>query len=297
MLGGETAGGGDGSGAPSPQSSPLGGGMPLSMDQITKILQSSKFFQALSPNSETHSWQGSEYAMHDEQGNEKVYLQAQKDYHEVVKNEQKQVVGNAKAEITGSDHIESIGNKDLFRVTGDRTGLVNGNQGVVVQDAVHRGSQANQTYLTKTTYDSAAKNTTIDSDEGAASEAKNHQITSSIEAILSVGSSSIIIRPDGISINADLLIIKPTAISIRVFRSSETVAEAMAKAQRQAEMDMARESLGQYTNIPPGDYTAKQSFLSSQLSDYPSLSQQDRDNIALGELDRREIFPPGKSSH
>jgi type VI secretion system VgrG family protein len=298
LLGGMTAGGGDGSGEPSPQSSPLGGGMPFSLDQISKILQSSRFFQALSPNGETHNWQGSEFAMHDEQGKEKVYLQAQKDYREVVKNSQAQVVGHAKADITGSDHIENIGNKDLFRVTSDRTGLVNGNQGVVVQSAVYRESQASQSYFTKATYDSGAKDTAIKSDEGLSSDAKNHQLTSSIETVLAVGTSSIIIRPDGISINADTLLIKPDSISINVIKGSESLADVLAKEKRRAEAAMAREALTQFRNEHlPSDYYNKQRFLSSQLQDYSSLSQQDKDNIALGDLDRRGISPPGKGSH
>lgn len=298
MIGGKTAGGGDGSGEPSPRSSPLGGGLPLSMGQITKIAQSSRFFQALSPNGETHRWQGSELAMHDEQGNEKVYLQAQKDYHEVVKNNQTQVVGHAKTDITGTDHIEDVGNRELFRVASDRTGLVNGAQGVVVQAAVYRESQASQTYLTHATYDSGAKNTVIQSDQGLASDAKSHQITSSVETILQVGSSSIIIRPDGISINADTLMIKPASISISVLTGAESLADAQARARRQAATVMAREYLTQFpTHRLPQDYHARQRFLSSQLQDFTSLSQQDRDMIALGELDRRGISPPGRASH
>ncbi len=293
ILGGKLAGGGDGAGEAGHHSSPLGGGMPLSLDQITKLLTSSKFFQALSPNGQTHNWQGSELVMHDEQGNEKMYMQAQKDLHEVIKNNQTQVIGHAKAEIAGTDHIQHIGNKEAFRVTSDRTGMVGGSQGVMVKDAVYRESQANQVFLTKTTYDSSAKNIAFKSDEGFSSDAKTHQLKSTIETIISVGSSSIIIRPEGISINADILLIKPDNLDISYALTSGSLEEALAKTKKKAETNMAREELRNYRDHQlPSSYEAKKNFLKSQLQDFTSLSDADKDMIAIGDLDRRGIQPP-----
>jgi len=273
MLGGKTAGGGDGSGSASPQSSPLGGGMPLSLDKLTQLIRSSPLFGAGSPNGETLAWQGSELTMHDVQGQETMYLQAQKDFSTVVKNEHKAIVGHAKAEIVGSDNIEHSGNKEVFQVASDRTGLVGGSQAVVVQQAAYRESGDAQLYLTATTYDSQSKNTPIQADDALGSEAKVHTIRSGDETVLMCGASSIILRPDGISINAPLVLINPGNISIQTAAQAESLQAAQQaekeRAERDARVAAAQEQLlnGPFVPVPEDEQEFHRPALVDWLQD------------------------------
>jgi type VI secretion system secreted protein VgrG len=285
LLGGKPAGGGDGAGEASPQSSPLGGGLPFSMSQIMEILNGSKFFGALSPNAQTHAWQGSELTMHDEQGKEKMYLQAQKDFHTVVKNNEKTVVGNSRAETVGTDNVEQIGNKDQFRVASDRTGNVNGNQAVVVQNVVYRESSANMLYATHTTYGSGAKDTVFQADLNFASNAKMNVFDSSIETVLVCGASSIIIRPEGISLNSPKLLFK-TGLTASVASSMPSHAAVEAEAAKQNEIARAREELRKWY---PRQSTPTAASLKGRLSRYSLLSDVEKDGLVQEEMVRRGL--------
>lgn len=210
MLGGATAGGGDGSGSAGPQSSPLGGGVPLSMDQIAGLVTGSRFFQAASPGGATHAWQGSELTMHDPQGSERVYLQAQKDLHKVVKNNQVSVVGHAKTETIGTDNIRHVGNREAFHVGSDRTGVVNGEMREVVQLATLRQSVTEgQQYEAGETYTSRSRDVRFVTEETWASDAQVHVFASADILKLVCGSAQIVMRPDGIVIQGPLTHLNP----------------------------------------------------------------------------------------
>ena len=223
MLGGAAAGGGGAPGQPSPQSSPLGMGIPLSLDALTKVIQSSPYFKAASPDGQTLNWSGSELSFHDSQGDEKLYMQAQKDLHTVVKNDVVSVVGHSKADIVGTDNVERVGNKEGFKVTSDRVGMVGGNQNVVVVKDVYRESRDFQTYITPATFESASLNTLFSGDEFVVVEAKNIDVSSTDNTVFRIGASTLAISPDGIIINTPKLLIHPGRVTLASAARAKTL--------------------------------------------------------------------------
>lgn len=210
MINGKTTGGGDGSGTAGPQSSPLGGGMPFSLDKIASLVGSSRLFQASSPDGSTHGWQGSELGMLDPQGNELLYMQAQKDFHKVVKNNQISVIGHAKSETIGSDNIRYVGNKEGFNVGADRTGSVSGEQLEVFQQASLKQSiTAGQQWETRDAYVARSKDVRFDATETWGSEAPVHVIVSKDILKLVTEGSQIVMKPDGMVIQGDVTHLNP----------------------------------------------------------------------------------------
>ncbi len=239
MLGGKTAGGGEDPGAASPQTSPLGGGLPMTAAKIAELVTGSGLFQAVSADAQTHGWQGSELSMHDVQGQEKMYLQAQKDMHTVVKNHQRGVVGHSRSSTVGTDSIREVGNKESFRIGADRSGRVGGDETVRVSGPITMVSmEGEQRFVSAEAHGIHAKEVLFISDETFDSEAKRHFISSDQLIILAVGTSTAIIMfNDGIVIQGDDVLINPgtdaaqaiaAGQSIRAYLEEKEAAEAAA---------------------------------------------------------------------
>jgi type VI secretion system secreted protein VgrG len=210
VIDGATAGGGGDPGEASPQTSPLGGGLPMSLDQIAKLLKSSPFFKALSPDESVHGWQGSELAMHDDQGNEKVYLQAQKDMHAVVKNQHKGVVGNARSQVVGSDRVRDVGNKEVFNVGSDRVGYVGNDESLKVEgDVIQVSMTGGQDFSSAETFRIHSKEVVLDAEEGTMSRANRHYFNATETIILVCGDSMIAMFPDAIVVEGTDVLINP----------------------------------------------------------------------------------------
>ncbi len=299
MLGGKTAGGGDGSGSAGPQSSPLGGGMPMAMDVIGKLLNGSPFFQALSPNSQTHDWQGSELTMHDLQGQEQMYLQAQKNFNKVVKNDQRGVIGNVRSTHIGTDYIRDVGNKEAFQIGSDRFGKVGGEERVTVKgDVVQVAMTEGQNFISEQTNGSHAKYTIFEAQEGVSTEAKRNYIKGEKSLILMCGDSVIIMFPNAIVIDATDILINPGSGVAQAIANGKTIqqhkeemaAKAKAEQERQAREKALAEGRQILRDMPehrvPRHPAARRGMLNAQLDDL-GLSQADRDALVEADIARR----------
>jgi len=236
MLGGKTAGGGEDPGVASPQTSPLGGGLPMTAAKIAELVTGSGLFQAVSADAQTHGWQGSELSMHDVQGQEKMYLQAQKDMHTVVKNHQRGVVGHSRSSTVGTDSIREVGNKESFRIGADRSGRVGGDETVRVSGPITMVSmEGEQRFVSEEAHGIHAKEVLFISDETFDSEAKRHFISSDQLIIIAVGTSTAIIMfNDGIVIQGDDVLINPGAEAAQAIAAGQSI-QAFLEEKRAAE--------------------------------------------------------------
>ncbi len=262
MLGGKTAGGGDGAGTAGPQSSPLGGGMPLSLADIAKALGGSRFFQGGSPDQTTHLWQGSELTMHDTQGAERVYMQAQKDLHKVVKNHHVEVVGHSKSEKIGTDNVRQVENSESFVVGSDRTGLVGGEQREVVQlAAYHQTVEGGHQFEAATSFSSRSTDHTFVTEETFGSQAPMQAFASRDLMKFTCGDSMLLLKPEGIVIQGAVTHLDPgdafvaallqghSMLSAKLF--AETAAVRDAERKRAAEIrDAFDNTTALYNHLP-----------------------------------------------
>jgi type VI secretion system secreted protein VgrG len=256
ILDGVMSGGGDGAGEASPQSSPLGGGLPFAMSMIEKLVGTSNYFQAQSPDGSTHQWQGSELTMHDVQGKEKVYLQSQKDFHKVVKNNQTKVVGHAQTETIATDDIRYVTNKESFKVGADRTGMVGGLQRELIQLAAYKESvDAGQQYEATESFTSRTKDHRFETTETFGVQAPKIFITSAdLIHFRCTDGSQITLKPDGLLIQGANTHLNPgDAFTARAMQGCALSIAAMLapgdqkKIDFQTAFDNATKSLNGYT--------------------------------------------------
>lgn len=166
----------------------------MSLERVHHTL-SSRDFKARSPNGQTHQWSGSELTFDDTCGGETVYLQAQRDFNSVVKNSSTTIVGNARSEIVGTDDILRVENKQEIRVGVDRTVIVGRDQRHMVENNIIQESKEGfQFFKTKTDFTSVAERHVLQSDK---------------TIVLRVGTSSIVMGPNYIVIQAENTFINP----------------------------------------------------------------------------------------
>lgn len=242
LLGGAPAGGGDGAGEASPRSSPLGGGKPFALDVIDKLVSASRYFTALSPDGSTHQWSGSELMMHDTRGQEKMYLQAQKDFHKVVKNNQISVVGHSKAESIATDDVRYVTNKESFTVADDRTGMVGGLQRELIQEASYKESiNAGQHHEAAESFVSRTTDHRFESSETFAISAPRIGIKSHDFIHLRCQDSQITMKADGVLIQGAITHLNPgDAFAARTLQGYNLAISAMLAPLDQRKADAAK---------------------------------------------------------
>ncbi len=189
-------------GAPAPPANLLGGpGSPLDLGKLGETM-THPFFDATSPDRSTLGWDGNELSFCDRPGSQQVYLQAQRDMREVVKNSSTSVVGNARSSCVGTDDILYVGSRQCSVIENDQSTAVHGNRSVsVVGTQSHSvggnitvDGKANQSYTIAEKWDSRAK-------------IQEH--TGEQMILLTVGSSQIVMRPEFIIIQGDDVFINP----------------------------------------------------------------------------------------
>lgn len=194
--------GGSGTGVAGLDDSILGGGKPLSPEQLTNLVSNDGPFKAASPNvghkwdgkgtspsTLSHQWRGSELMFDDRAGKEIVYLQAQRDFNLVVKNAWTSVTGNHRSTRLGSDEKLTIGNKQEVNVVADRTINVGGKMEKAVTKEITEGTASFYSYTAKS-------DVTIKSDE---------------KILLGVQSSAIGIMPDRIVVQSARVDLNPAS--------------------------------------------------------------------------------------
>ncbi len=121
-----------------PGASPLNaGGTPLSSQQIGSVVTGGGergLFNARSPNAQMHDWSGSGMKMDDSQTGQLVYMQAQKDFHVVVNDCWRTIVGNDRQCLVGTDDILEVDNVRDTQIQGNCGLRVVGNQKIFVQE-------------------------------------------------------------------------------------------------------------------------------------------------------------------
>ncbi|UQA57164.1 type VI secretion system Vgr family protein [Polyangium aurulentum] len=201
------ADGDSGAGMPSMGGILGGNATPLGNAGIAEALNH-PFFGAKSPDQQTHAWRGNEVSFFDQPGKQQLYLQAERDMNVVVKNSQTSVISNVRSAQVGTDDVLSVGHKQLnvigdnqmTSVGGDRSVYVVKNQSHVVTGDISVEGQSNQTYDITETFKSTSK---------------VHHFISQEKIILQVGSSTIVMQPNFIVIQADDVFINPGAEDTR----------------------------------------------------------------------------------
>jgi len=124
-------------GAANAASSPLGGGTPMSSQQMGNLVTGggeNGLYNARSPNGQMHDWNGSGMKMDDTDGSQVVYLQAQKDFNVVVNNCWRTIVGNDRECVVGTDDQLTIQNVHDTQIGGSCGLNVVGNQKLIVTE-------------------------------------------------------------------------------------------------------------------------------------------------------------------
>ncbi|MBL8740838.1 MAG: hypothetical protein JNK04_07085 [Myxococcales bacterium] len=194
MIGG---GAGDGGG-----STLLGGpGEQFDMSKLTETLKH-PFFDASSPDDQTVGWDGNEMSFYDQPGQQQLYMQAQKDMRQVIKDSMTTLVGNSRSAMVGTDDITWVGNRQQL-VVGDnhathignhRTVTVGATQTHIVTGDISLTGEANQSYTITEKWDTTAK---------------KQEHTGEELILLKVGTSQIVMRPEFIIIQATDVFINP----------------------------------------------------------------------------------------
>lgn len=177
----------------SPLTMPGEGGTAMGMDRLQKALDGE--FAALSPNTETHRWNGSEVTFDDQFGREVFYMQAERNLNMVVKNDMTAVIGNARATKIGTNDLLDIDNDHTIRVKNNRCVEVEGSQThQVTGEIVQQSLEANQTF---------------DTHEAFQSRAKHHLLVSEESCTLQVGDSILYMKPDFVILQTPYLFLNP----------------------------------------------------------------------------------------
>lgn len=191
--------GADGVTAPAPTIETLGSqltpeGFMLGPTELNAALQG-QLFGALSPNSETHRWPGSEVTMDDRLGQEVLYMQAERDMNTVVKNSQTAVIGNRRSTKVGGDDVLDVDHQQFIRTGSDRCVKVDATQTHIVTGDIRQQSvTGNQHFIAKELFTVASK----------------HQVHVASETILfTVGNSTLLMKPDFTIIQTPMLFLNP----------------------------------------------------------------------------------------
>lgn len=116
-------------GVPGGVDSPLGGGTPMSPGEISsEVSAEGSPFRAQSPTGTMHNWQGSGIKLHDANGEQNVYIQAQKDLNIVVNNCWRTIVANNRGTKIGTDDQLTVQNIHDTIVQKDQKVTVKGKQ-------------------------------------------------------------------------------------------------------------------------------------------------------------------------
>ncbi|MEQ9324842.1 MAG: type VI secretion system tip protein TssI/VgrG, partial [Polyangiaceae bacterium] len=169
-------------------------GFGLGPTEMNAALQG-RLFGALSPNSETHRWPGSEITMDDRFGREVLYMQAERDMNTVVKNSQSTIVGNRRSTKVGGDDVLDVDHQQFIRTGSDRCVKVEATQThVVTGDVVQQSVTGNQHFLAKELFTTASKN-------------QVHVASETI--VFNVGDSTLLMKPDFVILQTPSLFLNP----------------------------------------------------------------------------------------
>ena len=90
-------------------------------------------YKAVSPTKDMHNWSGSGIKFSDADGNQMVYIQAQRDLNITVNNCWRTIVkGNRRTKV-GTDDVLEVGARHVNVIEGDQTVEIKGNQSLYVQ--------------------------------------------------------------------------------------------------------------------------------------------------------------------
>lgn len=106
----------------------------MSAEEINSEVTQPGAFQAASPTSTMHNWQGSGIKLNDENGQQMVYMQAQRDLNIVVNDCWRTIVGNQRSCKVGTDDQLTVDNFRVTQVVKDQGVRVGGNQKLTVTE-------------------------------------------------------------------------------------------------------------------------------------------------------------------
>jgi len=110
----------------------LGGGQTMSPSDISNEVLNGDY-KAVSPTKDMHNWSGSGIKFSDADGNQMVYIQAQRDLNITVNNCWRTIVkGNRRTKV-GTDDVLEVGARHVNVIEGDQTVEIKGNQSLYVQ--------------------------------------------------------------------------------------------------------------------------------------------------------------------
>ncbi len=123
-------------------------------------------FPAFSPGDEAHRWVGSELTMDDTLGQERLYMQAQRDMNVVVKNSFTAVIGASRTVNVGTSDILNVGHQQVIFTKQDRALVVNANQVHSIHGDVSQVSlDGSQAFSTALEFGTISKKLTITAEE------------------------------------------------------------------------------------------------------------------------------------
>jgi type VI secretion system secreted protein VgrG len=127
--------GGAGEPGASAPDSILGGGKPMSPEEIASEVQGNGPYAAKSPTGAIHEWPGSGIKFSDADGQQSIYLQAQKDLNITVNNAWRTIVKADRSCKVGSDDILEVGGRHVVIMKGNQTVEIKGEQYLSTSEA------------------------------------------------------------------------------------------------------------------------------------------------------------------
>ena len=256
----------------------------LGPTQIAAALEGN-LFKAVSPNSETHRWPGSEVTMDDRLGQEVLYMQAERDMNVVVKNNQTAVIGNRRAVKVGTDDVLDVDHQQFTKVGADRLVKVEATQShVVTGDVMQQSTEGSQHFVAKEAFTTTSK-------------VQVH--TASETIVFNVGESTLFMRPDFVILQTPKLFMNPgpEALQLSIATGEGPLdpdqAAAEIKAQAMAAFDARLDSA-----LAPGELRANEhgsdiQSKASHMDGLPDVPGESRSDLTSRWIDkrRREYFP------
>lgn len=262
--------------APGPRSSPLGGGQAMDDAAIDEAVTTPSPFRATSPAGATHRWSGSEITFRDSAGSELLYLQAQRDFHSVTKNDRAAVIGNNDSTLVGADRLVRIRNSEQIDIgMKQETRIGDSSKTTVQNDILVESVAGSERHIVSELFSVASKDMILSARQSL---------------ILQVGSSMIVMRPDCILIESPHVFINPgmEAVDQAVLQNTRPATpQEMAAEQAQREAALERR---QQVGVRPYDPAARPQGRAEEARAALNRSQQRAGGMRLPPAQEREYF-------
>lgn len=189
-------------------------------------------FGAYSPTSETQHWLGSEVTMDDTSGGERLYVQAQRNQHIVVKANRRTVVQGTRKTKVGASDLLDVGNQQVVRTGAHRGVDVYGNQEHIVQGNITQVNQSVQVFTAPEGITTSSKSLVLVGEEDLLADCG--PVPPEPPAIWKI--SGLFMKPDFVILDAPKLFLNPGQEALEMALATGEAPESAAETEAQVQM-------------------------------------------------------------